>query len=96
MFSNILSISHIIFNINDENECECDDDTYESVSIKSTPDILDMINDVQNYIFINNIDNSEILCQQLLNIKSRVENCLLSKLISTKQKQILIILLNYQ
>ena len=38
-------------------------------SIKSTPDILDMINDIQNYISINNIDNSEILCQQLLNIK---------------------------
>ena len=24
--TNILSISHIISNINDENECECDDD----------------------------------------------------------------------
>ena len=45
--TNILSISHIISNINDEDECECDDDTYESISIKSTPDILDMINDVQ-------------------------------------------------
>ena len=69
-------------------ECACDDDTYESVSIKSTPDILDMINDVHNYIYINNIHNSEILCQQLLNIKSRVENYFLSKLITTKQTQI--------
>ena len=32
--TNILPISHIISNINNENECECDDDTYESVSIK--------------------------------------------------------------
>ena len=40
------------------------------------------------YISINNINNSEILCQQLLNIKSRVENCYLSKLITTKQTQI--------
>ena len=47
-----------------------------------------MINDVQNYISINNIDNSETLCQQLLNIKSRVENCFISKLITTKQTQI--------
>ena len=47
----------------------CTIDTYESVSIKSTPDSLDMINDVQNYISINNIDNSEILCQKLLCVK---------------------------
>ena len=86
--TNILPISHIIYNINDENECECNDDTYESVSIISIPDILDMINYVHNYISINNIDNSEILCQQLLNIKSRVENCFLLKLITTKQIQI--------
>ena len=67
--SNMLSISHIIYNINDENKCECDDDksytyesyTYESVSITSTPYIIDMINDVKNYISINNIDNSAIL-----------------------------------
>ena len=59
-----------------------------SVSIKSTPDIIDMINDVNNYISINNIDNSKILCQKLLNIISRVYNCFLSKLITTKQTQI--------
>ena len=47
-----------------------------------------MINDVQNYISVNNIDNPEILCQQLLNIKTSVENCFLSKLITTKQTQI--------
>ena len=47
-----------------------------------------MINDVQNYISINNIEISEILCQQLLNIKSRVENCFLSKLITIKQTHI--------
>ena len=47
-----------------------------------------MINDVQNDISINNIDNSEILYQQLLNIISRVEKCFLSKLLTTKQTQI--------
>ena len=26
--TNMLSISHIISNINDENKCECDDDTF--------------------------------------------------------------------
>ena len=46
----------------------------DSVIIPYVTNILDLINDVQNYISINNIDNSEILCQQLLNIKSRVDN----------------------
>ena len=47
-----------------------------------------MINDVQNYISNNNIDNSELLCHQLLNIRSRVENCFISKLITSKQTNI--------
>ena len=51
------------------------DDICEFGSIKST-DV--MINDVHYYISITNIDNSELLCQWLLNIKSRVENCYLS------------------
>ena len=57
----------------------------ESVNIKSTPDIIDIINDVTNYISITNIDNSELLYQQLLHIKSRVEKYYLSTLITTKQ-----------
>ena len=81
-------ISHIISNINDTNECECHDDICESVSIKSTAGIVYMINDVQNDISITNIDNSELLYQQLLNIKSSIQNCYLSKLITTKQTQI--------
>ena len=60
----------------------------ESVSIKSSDDILDIINDVKHYISITNIDNSELLCQRLLNIKARIEKCYLSKLITTKQTQI--------
>ena len=46
--TNVLSRAHVISNTNDAHDCECDDDICESVSIKSIPNILDMINDIQN------------------------------------------------
>ena len=45
-----------------------------------------VLHNIQSYI--TNIDNSELLCQQLLNIKSCADNCYLSKLITTKKTRI--------